>query len=59
MSKFNKNNPTDLWSEDEKYDLSKLENKWMKKMAKKPSATNSGTGFWVKRRSNVLFCREN
>ena len=32
MSKFNKNNPTDLWTEDERYKFGKLENKWLKSL---------------------------
>jgi len=30
MSHFNKNNPTEGWTEDEKYDFCKMENKWIK-----------------------------
>ena len=45
MSKFNKNNPTDLWCEDEKYEFSKLENKWIKKMAKNSRQQTAGRVF--------------
>jgi KRAB domain-containing zinc finger protein len=41
MSKFNKNNPTDLWEEDEKYDFAKMENKWLKDL---PTTTNRNSG---------------
>ena len=32
MSEYNKNNPADLWSEDEQYDFAKVENKWVKEL---------------------------
>jgi len=32
MKNFNKNNPTLGWSEDEKYDFCKMENKWIKEL---------------------------
>jgi len=34
---FNKNNPTQGWTEDEKYDFCKIENKWVKELAKNKS----------------------
>ena len=34
MEKFNKNNPTQGWTEDEIYDFGKMENKWLKELAK-------------------------
>ena len=34
MEKFNKNNPTQGWTEDEKYDFCKMENKWIKELPK-------------------------
>ena len=35
MKNFNKNNPTQGWTEDEKYDFCKMENKWLKELAKR------------------------
>jgi len=32
MENFNKNNPTFGWTEDEQYDFSKIENKWLKEL---------------------------
>jgi len=32
MCEFNKNNPTELWSDDDKYDFGKVENKWVKEL---------------------------
>ena len=32
MESFNKNNPTHGWTEDEKYDFCKIENKWIKEI---------------------------
>jgi len=32
MENFNKNNPTFGWTEDEQYDFSKMENKWIKEL---------------------------
>ena len=32
MEKFNKNNPTLGWTEDEQYDFCKMENKWLKEL---------------------------
>ena len=32
MENFNKNNPTDGWTEDEQYDFCKMENKWIKEL---------------------------
>jgi hypothetical protein len=32
MSESNKNNPADLWDEDEQYDFAKVENKWVKEL---------------------------
>jgi len=37
MEKFNKNNPTHGWTEDEKYDFCKMENKWLKELPKDTS----------------------
>jgi len=34
MENFNKNNPTQGWTEDEKYDFCKMENKWVKELTK-------------------------
>ena len=34
MEYFNKNNPTQGWTDDEKYDFCKIENKWLKELAK-------------------------
>ena len=34
MKHFNKNNPTRRWTEDEKYDFCKMENKWLKELPK-------------------------
>ena len=34
MENFNKNNPTQGWTEDEKYDFCKMENKWIKELPK-------------------------
>jgi len=33
MENFNKNNPTQRWTEEEKYDFCKMENKWLKELA--------------------------
>ena len=35
MENFNKNNPTLGWTEDEKYDFCKMENKWIKELPNK------------------------
>ena len=37
MENFNKNNPTHGWTEDEKYDFGKMENKWIKELPKNTS----------------------
>ena len=37
MEHFNKNNPTQGWKEDEKYDFCKMENKWIKQLANRTS----------------------
>ena len=37
MENFNKNNPTQGWTEDEKYDFCKMENKWIKELPKNTS----------------------
>ena len=34
MSEFNKNNPTELWSEEEQYIFSKIENTWVKDLVR-------------------------
>ena len=34
MSEFNKNNPAELWSEEEQYNFSKIENKWVKELVR-------------------------
>jgi len=34
MENLNKNNPTLGWTEDEKYDFCKMENKWTKELPK-------------------------
>ena len=34
MENFNKNNPTQGWTEDKKYDFCKMENKWVKELPK-------------------------
>jgi len=34
MESFNKNNPTQGWTDDEKYDFCKMENKWVKELPK-------------------------
>ena len=34
MENLNKNNPTQGWTEDEKYDFCKMENKWVKELTK-------------------------
>jgi len=34
MENFNRNNPTEGWTEDEKYDFCKMENKWVKELPK-------------------------
>ena len=34
MDDFNRNNPTEGWTDDEKYDFCKIENKWIKKLAR-------------------------
>ena len=31
MENFNKNHPTQEWTDDEKYEFCKIENKWTKK----------------------------
>jgi len=36
MKNFNKNNPTLGWTEDEKYDFCKMENKWIRELPKSP-----------------------
>ena len=43
MENFNKNNPTQAWTEDEKYDFCKIENKWIKELPTKK--TNRKVGF--------------
>ena len=35
MTQFNENNPTIIWTEDEKYEVCKWENKWLKELTKK------------------------
>jgi len=35
MNNFNKNNPTQGWTEDEKYYFGKVENQWLKDISKK------------------------
>ena len=37
MENFNKNNPTLGWTEDEQYDFSKMENKWLKELPRNNS----------------------
>jgi len=37
MENLNQNNPTLGWTEDEKYDFCKMENKWLKELAKNKS----------------------
>ena len=32
MNNLNENNPTEVWTEDEKYDFCKMENKWIKEL---------------------------
>ena len=32
MTEFNENNPTVNWTEDEKYEVCKWENKWLKEL---------------------------
>ena len=39
MENFNKNNPTHGWTEDEKYDFCKMENKWIKELLKNTKGT--------------------
>ena len=34
MENFNQNNPTHGWTEDERYDFCKVENKWVKELQK-------------------------
>ena len=42
MEEFNQNNPTINWSEEEKYDFCKTENKWTKDLKVKNSASTAG-----------------
>ena len=42
MENFNKNNPTQGWTEDEKYDFCKMENKWLKELSKGTSRRKDG-----------------
>ena len=42
MENFNKNNPTQGWTEDEKYDFCKMENKWVKELPKKKTNRKAG-----------------
>ena len=39
MENFNKNNPTQGWTEDEKYNFCKMENKWVKKLPRNTAAS--------------------
>ena len=40
MSEFNKNNPTNGWTDDEKYDFCKVENKWTKELPRNSYRNN-------------------
>ena len=42
MNNFKKNNPTEGWTEDEKYDFCKIENKWLKSLPTGKCKRNSG-----------------
>ena len=42
MENFNKNNPTHGWTEDEKYDFCKMENKWIKELVKNRTGKRKG-----------------
>ena len=42
MENFNKNNPTQGWTEYERYDFSKMENKWVKELNKNTPGKRAG-----------------
>ena len=44
MSNFNENNPTVNWTEDEKYEVCKWENKWLKELTKNRAGAKRKTG---------------